>query len=360
MQEWSEHNKYNSFNSAKGLTFYEHYQKILGWFDGKNELPPPIEASLDPISACNNKCYYCNSQRYLRDAPPGLKRWGRDYLEDILIDLARWGVKAWCWGGGGESTLNIRLPGMTKFGTDLGMKCGIITNGVNLSDELIDELMLARWIGVSVDSFFPDVYKKVRGTDDCLKVMQNIRKMAERRIKTDICVKVLVLPETIDGMVRTCQIARDLGVQDFHVRPVDLERKDFKMAQQLNLDMAKIQDVFAGCHALETDTFRVFTVTHKYDENFHVKHDFKRCLASPLVAQICTNKRLAICVDHRLEPWFEIGDAIDGIHGWGSDAHRELLKSIDPAKDCARCTWSEYNRQMAEVVIEDRMCVNFP
>ena len=357
--EWSSASKYNSFNSYKGLTYFEHYKKILGWMDGKNELPPPIEASLDPISACNNKCYYCNSQRYLRDDPPGLKRWGQDYLEDILIDLAKWGVKAWCWGGGGESTLNIRLPGMTKFGTDLGMECGIITNGVNLSDELIDELMLARWIGVSVDSFFPDVYKKVRGTDDCLKVMQNIKKMAERRTKTDICVKVLVLPETIDGMVRTCQIARDLGVQDFHVRPVDLERKDFKTRKQLALDMSKIQKAFEGCHALETDTFHVYTVGHKFTDTLQNKPNNFRCLASPLLAQICTDKRIYVCVDHRLEERFCIGDAHEGIKGWGSKEHRNLLECIDPATECSRCTFREYNLQM-EAITEDTMCRNFP
>ena len=98
------------------MTYYEHYKKIVGWLEGKNELPAPIEASLDPISACNNRCYYCNSQRYLEDEPLQLKRWGRDYMEDLLITLSVWGVKGFCWGGGGEATLNIRLPEMTKMG----------------------------------------------------------------------------------------------------------------------------------------------------------------------------------------------------------------------------------------------------
>ena len=87
VKEWSQGSRYNSFNSYKGLTYYEHYKKILKWLDGKGELPAPIEASLDPINACNNNCYYCNSQRYLREQPAHLKRWGRDYMEDLLIDL---------------------------------------------------------------------------------------------------------------------------------------------------------------------------------------------------------------------------------------------------------------------------------
>lgn len=351
--EWRRENKYNSFNSDKGLCYYEHYKKIVDWLDGKNELPAPIEASLDPINACNNACYYCNSQRYLREHPAGLKQWGKDYLEDILIHLATWGVKAFCWGGGGEATLNIRLKGMTKFGTDLGMECSIITNGINLDDELIEELLLCRWIGVSLDSANPEVYHKVRGTDDCQRVLGNTRKMVAKSTKTDIAIKCLVLPETIDSLVYTCQVARDLGVQDFHIRPVDLERKDFKVARKLNLDMARIREIFDECHKLETPTFHVYTITHKYDKNFHVKHDFRRCLASPLVTQICTDKKVYVCVDHRLEPRFEIKE-------WGSDQHRDLLQGIEPATECARCTWSEYNRQIEDVVIKDRMCVNFP
>jgi len=357
--EWRNTFKYNSFNSAKGLTYFEHYKKILGWMDGKNELPPPIEASLDPISACNNRCYYCNSQRYLREHPVKIQRWGRDYLIDILCDLSQWGVKAWCWGGGGESTLNIRLPGMTKIGTDLGMECGIITNGVALSESLMDELLLARWIGISLDSADPDVYRKVRGTDDCYRVLKNISYLANHRTKTDICVKVLVLPETIDNIVQTCQVAKQLGVQDFHVRPVDLERKDFKAGQALSLDVAKVQDVFAQCHEMETADFHVYTVQHKYDRNFHVQRNEFRCLASPILAQICTDKKMYVCVDHRLEERFCIGDAYDGIKGWGSDRHREIVKSINPEKECARCTFAEYNRQ-CEAILGDSMCRSFP
>ncbi len=351
--EWSSENKYNSFNSVKGLSYYEHYKGIVGWLGGKNELPPPIEASLDPVNVCNNRCYYCNSQRYLRENPTLLKRWGRDYMEDLLIELSNMGVKAFCWGGGGESTLNIRLPEITDFGVKLGMECSIITNGVHLPDELIDKLLLCRWIGISLDSADPETYKKVRGTDDCARVLNNIRKLVFRRTKTDIAIKVLVLPETIDTILYTCKVAREIGVQDFHVRPVDLERKDFKTGQKLNLDIEKIKSIFDECHKLETLDFHVYTVTHKYDDNFHVKHDFKKCLASPLVMQICCDKRKYVCVDHRLEPRFEIKE-------WGSNQHCELLKGIDPEKECARCTWSEYNRQVEEAVIQDRVCVNFP
>ena len=345
--EWSEQNKYNSFSSYKGLTYYEHYKKIVGWLDGQNALPAPIEASLDPINACNHQCYYCNSQRYLREHPAGLQQWDRDFIKNTLDCLSGWGVKAFCWGGGGEAMLNKNLKGMTEYGVSLGMEASIITNGVYMTDEL----QLCRWVGVSLDSADPLAYKQVRGTDDCMAVLKNIKRLAQSKT-TDVSVKVLVLPETLDSLVWTCEIAKAIGVKDFHVRPVDLERKDSHL-KKLELDMDKVQEAFAQCHEMETDDFRVFTVTHKYDGNFHVKHNFKRCLASPLVTQICTDGKMYACVDHRMEPRFEV-------KGWGTDEHRKLLEGINPQKECSRCTWAEYNRQCEETVINDNLCRNFP
>ena len=350
MIEWS--NKYNPMNSDKGLLYYEHYRKIVGWFDGRNELPPPIEASLDPVNACNNNCYYCNSQRYLREQPLHLKRWGRDYMEDLLIALSTWGVKAFCWGGGGEATLNPRLAEMTRGGVLLGMEAAIVTNGVDLDDDLMKALLLCKWIGVSVDTNHPATYKTIRGTNDCMEVWDNISRLAYKKKSTTLGVRALVLPETTDGMVSTCETARNAGADFFHVRPVDLERKDSNRAK-LDLDMEKVRYIFDECRKLETRDFKVFTVTHKYDENFHVKHDFEKCWASPLVTQICTDKKSYVCVDHRLEPRFEV-------KGWGSDEHRELLQGINPSEECGRCTWSSYQKQIEEVVLKDSMHRNFP
>jgi len=348
--EWREQNIYNPMNSmAKGLTYYGHYQKILAWMDGKGELPPPVEASLDPTSACNNQCYYCASNRYIGTH---ITRWGIDYIEDLMVKLSTWGVKAYCWGGR-EATLNLRLAEGTRIGVLCGLEGCIVTNGVYLPDDLLEALLLCKWIGVSVDSCDPEVYRRVRGTDDCQKVWRNIERIAKKKTTTMLGVRALVLPETIDTLMMTTQTARNAGANFIHIRPTDLERKDLAIAQKLNYDIPKIKDIFARCHELETPSFGVFTITHKYDENFHVQHRFKKCLASPLVVQICADKKMYLCVDHRMDARYVVQE-------WGSDQHRDLIKSIEPDRDCSRCTWGTYNEIMEKVMIEDSMHLNFP
>lgn len=362
--EWEDRNKYNSFNSVKGLAYYEHYQKIMAWMDGDGELPPPIEASLDPTMRCNNDCYYCNSQRYLREDPlhiPPLS-WKEQYA--LITRLAEWGVKGLCFGGGGESTLNTEVSAMLKLANDKGLQTSIITNGTMLYDkQLRDSLMGCRFVGVSLDAPDAETYQQIRGVDLFARVEKGVKLLVADKIakqsKVDIAIKVLVLPENYDKLHDICVMAKECGVQDFHIRPVDLERKDFKQGQRLNLDMDRVRREFERCQEEATDNFHVYTVTHKYDTEFHVKHDFEKCLASPLVIQCCTDRNAYVCVDHRLEERFKLGSWED-MSWWGSDSHRELLKTIEPHKECSRCTWGGYNRQITEVVENDSMCLAFP
>lgn len=361
--EWSNQSKYNSFNSYKGLSYYEHYKRIVGWLEEKNELPPPVECSLDPIMKCNNNCYYCNSQTYLHKKPAPPLNWGEMY--SIIEFLVLWGVKGLCFGGGGESTLNQEVANMIGLANTKGLQTALVTNGSMLYDGYLREaLMGSRWVGVSLDAGETETYKRIRGVDKFCEVIYGIQHLValkvERQSKVDIAIKVLVLPENYTKLYDICELAKSLGVDDFHIRPVDLERKDFKTLQKLNLDLTTIHDQFARCHELETDKFHVYTVMHKYDENFHVKHDFNGCLASPLVIQICTDGQCYVCVDHRMEERFRLGSMVDIKSWWGGRKHRELVKSIDPHRECSRCTWSEYNKQIEEVVINDRMCVAFP
>ena len=366
--EWSDSNKYNSFNSMKGLTYYENYKKIVKWMDKKGDLPPPVEVSIDPVMACNLNCYYCNSQRYLKTE--SVKVMKKQYMRDLIRVLARWGVEGFCFGGGGESLLNPAVHTLPAYVASLGKQSAIVTNGTIMNFTLLKELCYCRWVGFSVDASDAETYEKIHKADMFVTVIDNIRQLVVKRKeegggfpRMDIAFKFLILPENYTKIYEACKLAKDLGVQDFHVRPVDLERKDYR-GETFEFPMEVIEDEFRRCHTEATDDFRVHTVRHKYDGNLQVTHKFSRCLASPLVIQCCTDGNVYVCVDHRVEERFRIGNHFPKPEKiqewWGSEAHREVIKSIKPHEECSRCTWSEYNRQIETVVIEDSMCVGFP
>jgi hypothetical protein len=147
-------------------------------------------------------------------------------------------------------------------------------------------------------------------------------------------------------------MAKLFGANFCHIRPADLERKDLSLEEK-NLEVARVKEIFEMCHELETPDFGVFTVTHKFNDNFKVQHKFKKCLASPLVLQKCCDKRDYICVDHRMDARYEVKE-------WGSKQHLDLINSIVPDRDCSRCTWGTYNEICEKVVMNDSMHLAFP
>lgn len=372
-REWSDDNKYNSFNSYKGLAYYtSHYVPIRNWFEGKGPLPPPIELSLDPANACNFSCSHCNAQRYLKLNPqeiPQDRRFMRQgHLKSLIDFISDWGVKAACIGGGGEPLMNRNAWTLPSYFQERGMESSYATNGSLINDQIAEEMMHCRWVGVSVDAGDRETYQRVHGVDYFDRVIENLRLLVKRKeatgSKLDVAYKFLIRPDNWQSLPDACELAQDIGVRDFHARPADLERKDFNSAMQINYDMEKILELLAACREMENGDFRVFTVMHKYNLEFKVQHNFQKCMASSLMLQACADGNVYVCGDHRIEPRFRLGAHYPNpphiLSFWGSDEHRQLLKSIDVDRECGRCTYGEYSRQIEETTMEDGMCLAFP
>ena len=367
--EWSEANKYCSFSSAKGLTYYDNFLKIVGWLEGKNRLPPPIECNLDPYAECNLSCYFCITQRYLRNqrAEVGeMRKLPTEYMYRLVDFIANWGVKGLCISGGGEPSLHQGTWGLPSYATQKGLDVAYVTNGVRISDELAQNLMCCKWVTFSVDAGDKRTYLKVKGKDGFQAVIDNIARVAQlRRIQQSnvaLAFCSLILPENVHSLHKACRLARELGVQVFYARPVDFQRPDIKGAKPLAFDMPRVREELARCHEEETKDFRVVTSTHKFNADLHVKHDFSRCFAA-LILPILTDGNGYLCVDKKMESKYRLGAAYPDpgqiLEWWGSDHHRQMMLGVD-ISSCSRCTGGPYNRQIEEVVIDDRMMRNFP
>src|SRR3990167_2073891 len=164
--EWAERNKYSSFNSYKGLAYTSQYRQILDWMDRADYLPPPVECNLDPIAECNAHCYFCVTQRYLRDnrSEVGpMRMLSKDYMYRLTDFLADWGVKGLCISGGGEPTLHQAVPEILLHAHDRGMKTSLFTNGITLTDEMIDALWTCQFVTWSINANDAELFKRFEG-----------------------------------------------------------------------------------------------------------------------------------------------------------------------------------------------------
>jgi MoaA/NifB/PqqE/SkfB family radical SAM enzyme len=351
--EWSDNNIYNSFNGYKGLLYADWFQSIV-----KGEFKPPIHASLDPIHQCNLLCEHCNAHRYLTDGNQKLNRLPDQHLVKLIEFLGNWGVKSICYGGGGEPTLHTGLAEAILLTKKVGMQSSIATNGTLFTDELIRSLTTCKWVGISIDSATPETYKIGRKKDLFNVAIDNISRLVQAQGECDVSYKFLVMPYNQHEIYQACKLARELGVRDFHARPADFRHQGMGEMQKKNneFNVELIKEQFEKCHNLESKDFRVFTVTHKFNNDLTPRRDFSQCYAEPLIIQICADGNLYHCFDQRHQEEFKLGSHYPDVENikkiWGGEKHKSLVFGNTPCKCTTRCTLGFYNRMCEEVFMD--------
>jgi len=374
MQEWNKKNEFNSFNSWKGLLYSDWYKAIIEWRDGERFAPlPPIEASLDPIHACNLHCEHCNAASYLISDLKD-RRMTDDHLMNLVQFLCEWGVKAICFGGGGEPTLHTKLADALWKCKENGVSASIATNGTMLASHpklLVAAAECCRWVGISVDSATAETYAIGRNKDTFQQTIDGIKALVDVTKETggqcEVSYKFLVFDYNQHEIYDACKLAKELGVRDFHARPADFSHQgmgDLKKSQN-PYDLDIIMEQFERCHELEDDNFRVFTVVHKFNPDFTPTKNFEFCYATPIVIQLCADSHTYFCVDQRHKPQYSLGthfpDPRNILNFWGSDRHKEIVFG-NTAKICTtRCTFGTYCKQVEELFAKNSnpMCWEF-
>ena len=360
MKEWSDKSKFNSFNSWKGLLYADWYKAIAA-----GKFLPPVEASLDPIHACNLSCQHCNAHRYMDG-----QKMEAGHLSKLVAFLGEWGVKAVCFGGGGEPTLHPNLPNAILETKAAGMEASMATNGTLLGRSMGHVIPLCRWVGVSVDAATPETYKALKGVDLFTRVINNIEQAVKVADACDISYKFLISSINQHEILAACRLAKKLGVRDFHARPMDFyhqgmgDELDGKLA---GVDLTLIHEQMEACHELEDESFRVFTVVHKFNPDFTPSKGFSQCYGAPLVIQLCADGKVYFCVDQRQRAEFELGSHYPNPENiltfWGSPRHvRMALKDGLPKRCTTRCTFGQWCKQCEELFVNnnDPMCWRFP
>lgn len=362
MKEWID--KYNSFNSMKGLLYSEWYKSVK-----EGIFKPPIEASLDPIHNCNLMCDFCNAYKYLHENK--MYRIPDDHLIELVRFLGKWGVLAICFGGGGEPTLHTKLSDAISESSKYGMENSIATNGTVFTDRLVDIMSYhCRWVGVSIDAGTKETYIKMRQKDLFDRGISNIKRLSKKidinKTNCDVAFKFLITDKNQYEIYEACKIAKETGCRDFHARPADLSHQGCKDNIQFeDYNFEKIEEQFAKCRELENKTFRVFTVVHKFDKNFMPKKNFTQCYAAPLCIQLCANGSCYLCPDQRHQGMYKLGehypDPENILKFWGGEKHKKLVFEKGANYCKTRCTFGQYNEQCERFFIneDDPMCWKF-
>lgn len=173
---------------------------------------------------CNSSCGMCSS--WAKATPPGTltaAQWAgvvdklKAHNPDIKISFV-----------GGEPLLVHGLTDLLRHTRDAGVSFSLVTNGILLTQEKIDELLALEPLAlhVSFDSLRPNIYKRMRGVDETTTVQGNIRLLAQSAATTSTHVGLkatvtnLNLPEVND----IADFADEVGMS-IHYQPVLADNK---------------------------------------------------------------------------------------------------------------------------------------
>jgi MoaA/NifB/PqqE/SkfB family radical SAM enzyme len=292
-----------------------------------------------------------------------------DYCLKLVDFLADWGTSL-CISGGGDPSLHDGIPKVLNYAKEKGVQTSFVTNAIKISMELGESLMSCQWVAMSVDASNIKDYRKIKGVDKFADVCNNILNLTRLRdavhSKVDLAFKMLVLEDNYTTIFDACKLAKELGVGTMQIRPCNYEREDIEGHKPLKIDIDVVKEQFIKCHEIETPEFKVFTTVHKYSDDFHVVQNFKRCLSTPLLLPLLTDGWVYCCVDHKLKSRFKMFNAYPDVNKikefWGSNEHRDFLKTINPKTLChdVRCTTQKYNEQIEHTVINDECYLSFP
>jgi MoaA/NifB/PqqE/SkfB family radical SAM enzyme len=322
-----------SFTASKCLLYKDNFDGIL-----TKKLKPPIEVNIDPINACNLKCTWCNAWRVLDGGIIPIKK-----LIALIEDLADWGVKGICFAGGGEPTLHPGLEEAINTCAKTGLESSIITNGFNWSDELIESMVKnMRWIGISIDCAKAKTYEKSKGIDGLDRTVKNVKKLVKKRnelgTKIGITFKMLIHPNNQYEVYDACMLAKEMGVDSIHLRPVDF------LAYQKHeekLDVKKIREQVERAKVFNDNTFEIVPFFVNFDKKFKRKITFDKCRLSPLLG-VCLPTGWWLCIDQKGRKGRWMCDIEDIRKFWGSKEHFAMMKKINPPKHCGKCTLTKY------------------
>ena len=355
MMEWSD--RVNPFNSWKVLYHAERLKNYVDWYEGKtNTLLPPIQADTNPTNLCNLDCKWCNSKGFCKEHPDTLTKEQLFYLADLYKN---WGIKGTCIAGGGEPLLNPYTVDFLKY---LKIEAGLITNGTLINkNNALDIIKNVRWVGISLDAATIETYKKLKN-GNLKDVVNGVRSLVSARSQIQsnpmISIKYLIYPGNEGEIFKAGKMAKNLNADNIQFRPaglVNLYDGWIPPKEKLNIEL--INEQYDKVKSLETDTFKVFTVRHKFDDTFEKKITFKKCRANLILVPFTADGYCYVCFD--LRGTKRVCKHTGILEYWGSERHREIARNVNP-KDCPRCTYVSHNEIMEKGILNDAWTRNFP
>ena len=239
----------------------------------------------------------------------------------------------------GEPLLNPATAPAITSSIQHGFEVGLVTNGTLLTEDLIETLMEATYIHISLDAASADTYMKMKGAERVTfeTVICNIEKLVAlkklKKSKLQITLGFVLLPQNYYELPNFIRMAKKLGANFVRVRAPEGDATDTITNPQWQTIYADLRTL----NQLEDDTFKiVFTDETKSGT---IKPDFYSCPAHAFLPVIGPEGSVYPCchVCHMIN--LHLGNAVQKNIAtiWQGENKKMVLGRLNPAKMCPTC-----------------------
>jgi MoaA/NifB/PqqE/SkfB family radical SAM enzyme len=306
---------------------------------------------------------YSSNQLFMGDSKPGPghsnpTRWietGRALR--LLDEFAELGVLAVQFTGGGEPTVHPNHEAIFEKALSLGLRCSLVTNGVKMSNNLIDNL-LPRFdlVRVSIDAGRPDSYAKTRRTPEAHweRVWRNVHRLSAalrtRGSLTSFGLGFVVTPESYLEIPTFTALAKAAGVGN--VRFTAMFSTESEKPFVAIYDQVKSLIMHAKRQA--TPKFAVYdNFGSRFDDLKQHRPDYQMCPYQYYTSYVGGDLRAYRCCVLAYNERGKIsgGDLTDRSFAdfWRDPVTQMDLKRLDP-RGCERCQFNAKNRGLLYVM----------
>ena len=152
---------------------------------------------------------------------------------------------------GGEPTAHPEHTDIFKHAKWLGLKTGLVTNGLVMRD--FEVLANMDWVRISLDAGTSESYEKIRESKGFDKVLSNIRTLVGVGTPCVIGIGFVVTRENYEEIDRACEIAEELGVKYIRISAMFSEEG----SEYYKGITPKIKGTLRSVMELETDSFKI-------------------------------------------------------------------------------------------------------
>lgn len=311
-----------------------HKGKIYELLRGK--IPTPVCVEIDPADGyCNQFCKDCS---YESSSKKALRLIDSNLLINTLVELKQNSISGIEWVGGSEPTLHPDIASFISTAKSLGLKTGIITNGVLLKriyPNIINKDL--EYVRISLDAASSGVYKYIHGRNQFQRVINNLTTIIQQGADQNIFgISFRIMPENIHEIAEAAKLAKNIGMCYIQYK-YSLKKDSTQYPKELaNL----IQKQIGNAKKYASKNFTVLGGSI-------IKASLPKtigCPSSPLVGVITAGGEIPFCIRYRNNPKFHIGNIKDGfLNTWGNAKHYHMLKAMRNKKCLYICKHHRYN-----------------